>query len=116
IHHDHDRSPSIGYLGRSSSGRGVDPVMECISCFGVSLVVIWNPKARLEYLFAMLGLDCFGWRSDCGNCRLRIAANSSKHASRGMVAGQTGIWKVAAGCLLWVNDDWSNGTDDSHPR
>src|SRR6266480_5628701 len=48
--------------------------------FRPSLVMVRNPAAGQEYLFAVLGLDCTGRRGDRGSCRLRIA--SDRHEVR----------------------------------
>src|SRR5262249_10198116 len=82
IHDDHDRSPSVGHMGRSSGCGGFDPIVECVFSFRPSLAMVRNPAARQEYLFAVLGLDCPGRCRDCGSGRLRIAVGGSRPLAR----------------------------------
>src|SRR5262245_64924131 len=75
LHDDHDHSPGVGHMGRSTSSRSFDRVVDRLSCLRGSLAVVRNPQARPEYLSAVPGLDCAGRCRDRGSRGLRIAAS-----------------------------------------
>jgi hypothetical protein len=56
IHDDHDRSPSVGHMGGSSRSGGFDPILECVSCFGPSLVMVRNRQHDMN-----IYVPCLGW-------------------------------------------------------